>query len=411
MTLLKIAFRNVLKNRRRSLITVLAIAFGYMAVAMFKGYTHQAYEKMALAAIFVEVPGHLVVYKKGFLEEGRLRPEDYLFTGEESSRLAETIRKIPGVAWVARRMELTGLLSNGDVSTIFLSDAIDPAKEADLWSHYRYRRWMSRKTLPRDRPDAILVGPDLLTLLRLQPGSNVVLMATTQYGQMNAVDATVAGTYATFSDEMNDKYVKMPLAMAQSLYDTDGCDRLSILCDDVSIVPEVKARVERVAADLGIPVDVRTWEQISQYYGKAKNFLDVVFLFLFSITSLIVVMGTVNTMSMSVYERFREIGTLRAIGFKPWDVIRLFAFEGAVLGTLGAVAGLGLTAAGRVLVTAADIRYKPPGVAELVQVEVDLVPAVLAVGFAVFVALSVLSAALPARRAARKPIVDALGHV
>jgi len=156
---------------------------------------------------------------------------------------------------------------------------------------------------------------------------------------------------------------------------------------------------------------VRTWEEISQYYGKAKDFLDVVFLFLFSITSLIVVMGTVNTMSMSVYERFREIGTLRAIGFKPRDVIRLFAFEGAILGILGASAGLALTAVGRLVVAAADIRYKPPGVAELVQVEVDLVPTVLAAGFAVFVALSVVSAAMPARRAARKSIVDALGHV
>lgn len=411
MTLLKIAFRNVLKNRRRSLITVLAIAFGYMAVAMFKGYTHQAYEKMALATIFVELPGHLVVYKEGFLKEGRLRPEEYLFTGDELARLTAAVRKVPGVVWAAPKLELNGLVTNGSVSTIFLADAIDPAAEEALWAQYRYRAWMTRPTLPADRPDAVLAGPDLLPLLGLSVGDGVVLMATTQYGQMNAVDATVVGTFATFSDQLNDKYLKLPLAMARTLYDTDGADRLCVLLADAALVPRAMPQIARAARDLGLRVEVHPWHELSEYYGKAKGFLDVVFLFLFTITGAIVVLGVVNTMSMAVYERFREIGTLRAIGFRPRDVVRLFALEGLLLGALGGAVGCGLTAVGRVAVAAADIRYRPPGVAELVQVEVDWVPQVLVVGFIVFAALSVVSAALPARRAARQPIVDALGHV
>ncbi len=131
-------------------------------------------------------------------------------------------------------------------------------------------------------------------------------------------------------------------------------------------------------------------------------------MFLFSIT---VVMGTVNTMSMAVYERTREVGTLRALGIKPGSVVRLFALEGAILGALGAVAGVVLTAVGRWVVAIARLTYQPPGVAEGVQVEVDQVPGVLAASFLIFIALAVVSAALPARRAARQNIVDALGHV
>ncbi|GAB4278574.1 MAG: ABC transporter permease [Deferrisomatales bacterium] len=411
MTFLKIAFRNVLKNRRRSAITTLAIAFGFMAVCMFKGYTHQAYEKMATAAIFVEVPGHLVVTKKGFFQEGRIFPEEYLFRKEEVDALRAALGRVEEVVWVAQKLELTGLVSNGDVSTIFFADALDPRKERELWTHYRYRRWMSRDLLPADRGDAVFVGPDLMDLLRLREQDNVVLMATTQYGQMNAADATVWGAFPTFLDALNDKYVKMPLSLAQSLYDTDGCDRLCVLCDDPASIPRVRTAIGRAARELGLDLEIRPWDEMSVYYGKAKGYLDVVFLFLFSITALIVVMGTVNTMSMAVYERTREIGTLRAIGLKAGGVLRIFSLEGAILGTFGSVLGVLLTVLGKLAVAAADIRYNPPGVAESVAVEVDILPGVLLGSFAVFVLLSVVSAALPARRAARANIVDALGHI
>jgi putative ABC transport system permease protein len=411
VTLLKIAFRNVMKNRRRSLITMLAIGFGFMAVAMFRGYTHQAYEKIALGAIFGEVPGHLVLFKKGYTELGRIRPEDYLFTGAELRDLQAALGELPAIVWSAPKLQLTGLVSNGDVSTIFLSDAMDPADEQRLWDNYTYRQWISKRTLPAEPAEAILAGPELVRLLHLGADSSVVLMATTQYGQMNAVDATVVGEYATFADTLNDKYLRIPLHMAQALYDTDGSDRLCVLCAQGTDLALLRPRIQALAAGLGIDLEIFDWVERSVYYSKAKGFLDVVFLFLFSITGVIVVMGTVNTMSMAIYERTREIGTLRALGLKNRGVIQVFAFEGGVLGLLGSILGLGLTVVGRLMVQAANIRYQPPGIAESVQVEVDLVPQVLLISFCVFTILSVVSAALPARRATKQRVVDSLGHV
>lgn len=411
MTLFRIALRNVLKNRRRSLITVLAIAFGFMAVAMFKGYVHQAYEKISLAVVFREIPGHLAVFKEGFLSEGRIRPESFLFTADEAAALTEVILRMPEVLWVGEKLELTGLISNGDVSTIFLSDALDPAKEEELLGHYGYRQIPERSPLPVDRPDAILVGDGLMDLLKLRPEDGVVLMTTTQHGQMNAADATVVGTRATFSDELSDKYAKLPLGLAKDLYDVSGCDRLCVLTTRFSDLHPIRERLREAASGLGMAVEIKTWDELSQYYQKAKDFLDVVFFFLFCITGIIVVMGTVNTMSMAVYERTREIGTLRAIGLKPRGVLALFSLEGAILGIFGGLAGLGLTALGRLAVAAAQITYRPPGVGEDILIEVDLVPEVLLVSGVSFVLLSISAAVLPARRAARQPIVDALGHV
>ncbi|MBI5018276.1 MAG: ABC transporter permease [Deltaproteobacteria bacterium] len=411
MTLLRIAFRNVLKNRRRSLIAALAIAFGYMAVCTFKGYTHDSYEQISTGAIYVESPGHLVIFKQGFLEEGRLDPEKYLFSGAELQRVTRTVRADPDVVWVAPKLSLSGLVTNGAASAVFLADAMDPADERSLWSFYRGPADFKRQILPETPAYAAFIAPKLARVLRLTVGSDAVVMATTQSGQMNAVDIQMVGEVSTLSDALDDKYLKLPLALARNLYDFDGADRLCVLLSGNDVVPAARARLARTLAADGSRTEIKSWDELSVYYQKVKGYLDVVFLFLFTIVLVIVVMGTFNTMSMAVYERTREVGTLRALGLKRRRVVALFAWEGALLGVLGSAVGSVLTVAGHLLLRWAHVTYNPPGIAKDVAIAVDLVPRVFALGFVFFVALSIGSAALPALRAARHTIVDALGHV
>ena len=412
MTLLKIAFRNVLKNRRRSLITVLAIAFGFMAVAMFKGYTHNSYEKIALGAVFLEAPGHLVIFKQGYLSEGRVDPEKYLFSPQDLAQVRSILAHRLDVVWFAPKLTLAGLITNGDVSTVFLADAMDPAAEADLWNFFPLKKSDFKPTLlPADIPSSALLAPKLADLLDLHQGDTAVLMATTRYGQMNAVDIDVAGTVPTISDAMDDKFVKLPLGLARQLYDFDGADRVCVLLRNRRDTERVRTELVGTLGAAGVPVEIRTWAELSLYYQKVRDYLDVVFLFLFSIVMIIVVMGTFNTMSMAVYERFREVGTLRAIGLKPRKVVQMFALEGAILGAAGSMVGMLLAVIGYGLLQVARFSYQPPGVAGTVSIEVDLVPGVLLGTLLFFTALAVVAATLPARKAAHTAVVDALGHV
>ncbi len=411
MTLLKIAFRNVLKNRRRSLITVTAIAFGFMAVALFKGYTHNSYGKIALGAVFLETPGHLVVFKKGFLEEGKLDPSRFLFSAEDLQAVQGVLARDPEVVWTAPKLALAGLITNGDTSTIFLADAMEPAEEEALWTHWPGREMFPHDSLPLDQPHAAFLAPQLARLLRLGSGDDAVLMATTQHGQMNAVDIQMTGTSQPVSEALDDKYVKLPLGLARDLYDFDGADRVCVLLGDGDATETARARLSAQLAAAGLEVELRTWSELSLYYQKVKGYLDVVFLFIFLIVMVIVVMSTFNTMSMAVYERTREVGTLRAIGLKPAQVLAMFSLEGTILGAAGSAAGALLALVGFLILHTGRLTYTPPGVASPVAVEVDLVPEVLLLSLAFFVVLAVVSAALPARRAARQNIVDALGHV
>jgi putative ABC transport system permease protein len=142
-----------------------------------------------------------------------------------------------------------------------------------------------------------------------------------------------------------------------------------------------------------------------------KNLFDMIFLFIFSIVLVIVIMSVVNTMSMSVMERTREIGTLRALGLKQYGVKFLFATEGALLGFLGSAVGCIIFFAVYAVITASHPTYIPPGSSNPVPLRVDLVWPALGRSVFFLALLSLAAAFIPARKSARMKVVDALGHI
>jgi putative ABC transport system permease protein len=137
----------------------------------------------------------------------------------------------------------------------------------------------------------------------------------------------------------------------------------------------------------------------------------MIFLFIFSIVLVIVVMSVVNTMSMSVMERTREIGTMRALGLKRYGVQLLFATQGVLLGILGSAAGGIIFFVVYAIITMTHPTYIPPASSNPVPLHVDLMWPALLQSMFFMAALSMLTAFVPARRSARMTIVDALGHI
>lgn len=122
-------------------------------------------------------------------------------------------------------------------------------------------------------------------------------------------------------------------------------------------------------------------------------------------------MSVANSMGMTVVERTREIGTLRSIGLKRWGVVRLFTTESMLLTVIGCTVGLLITLAVRWGINVAGISYTPPSSASPVPLLVDLDVGRVVFTFVLMAVVGTLAAYLPARRAAKKPIIDALGHV
>ena len=415
MTWLSLAFRNLLRNARRSATTIAAVALGYAAVNIFGGFASYMFASIRVAHIHEQGNGHVQIWKKGARQYGGSDPGAYLLSAAEFQEIREFAEKDSRVTITAGMLEVKGNLDYDGIPAFFLARAMKPSELSAMQEGSRYMQdrdgsgHFEGEPLTDDAPASIGVAGGLAENLKLQIGADVVLMAPTVQGQMNAIDAHVAQIVSTNAEVLNNRYLYLPLELAQALYDTDGVSCARILLHD-------RAQTDAFTADLSRHFQDREWEVIpwdkfSDLYARTKRMFDIIFGLVFAIIITIVTMSVLNTIGMAVVERTREIGTLRALGLKRPGVIRLFGIESALLGLIGAVIGLILTVTFSLAIDAIEPLWEPPVTSNPVVLQIFLVPPVLIASFALLVAFTFLAAILPARRAAWNGIVDSLGHV
>lgn len=419
MNTLKLAIRGLKRNRRRSIVTLLAIAIGFSAITLFAGYIHNVYDGLARQSIHGELLGHLTINKHGMRVEGKLHPERYLLSNTDVMRLTNMLLANPQVKLVTPRLALSGILSNGRASTIFIADGIDPNAIETLQEGFQNELEKSvgfggnyLKKLDPTTPEKALFSDGLIALLQLKPGMQVPLLINTVHGQANALDATVSGFFNTGNAGTNDKFAFLSLNLAQTLYDLDGgADRLTVLLHNEKDTDFMRTHLLAQAKTLGYDLEIKTWQELSDFYNQVKMMFNMIFGFIFSIVLTVVIMSVANSMGMTVVERTREIGTLRAIGLKRLGVIQLFVTESLLLTSLGCGLGLIITLIVRYAINYAHISYIPPNSSDPVPLLVDLDIWRTILTAVMLLLVGTLAAYLPARRAAQQPIIDALGHV
>ncbi|MDD2914194.1 MAG: FtsX-like permease family protein [Gallionella sp.] len=419
MNILKLALRGLMRNRRRSLVTLLAIALGFSAIALFAGYTHNVYDGMARGAIHSEMLGHLTLSKRGMRKEGKLDPQRYLLTANEVAAITGLLKDEPHVEMIAPRLALSGLVSNGRASTIFIAEGIEPTAMERLQRDVLNEREKQSglydnlmKHLDPAHSEVVELSEGLVEMLHLSIGGQAAVLVNTLSGQANALDISVGHSFNTGNAGSNDKFAFVSLALAQSLLDAEGrADRLTILLDDMLQTGAMRARLSEKLRAAGFDIEIMTWQELSDFYNQVHGMFDMIFGFIFSIVLTVVVMSVANSMGMTVVERTREIGTLRAIGLKRKGVVRLFTAESMLLTLIGCTVGLLITLGVRWGINLANISYTPPNSASPVPLLVDMDYWRILFTFALMGAVGTLAAYLPARRAANQAIIDALGHV
>lgn len=415
----KLALRGLARNRRRSLMTMLAIAFGFSAITLFAGYTHNVYDGLARQSIYGSLLGHLTLSKSGMRKEGKLDPERYLLTATEIGAISHILKNEPHVEMVTPRLALSGLISNGRASTIFIGEGIEPAAmehlQKDMLSDAEKKRRdydNIKKRLDPSHNEIVELSDGLAEMLHLPVGGQAAVLVNTLFGQANALDITVGHTFNTGNAGSNDKFIFMSLALVRNLLDGEGrADRLTILLDDASQTEVIRSKLLGQLKAAGYDVEIDTWQELSDFYNQVHGMFDMIFGFIFSIVLTVVIMSVANSMGMTVIERTREIGTLRAIGLKRGGVVRLFTTESMLLTLIGCSIGLLLALLVRWGINMADIAYIPPNSASPVPLLVDLDISRSLFTFVLMSVVGSLSAYLPAKRAAKKDIIDALGHI
>jgi len=411
---ISLALRNLLRNSRRSITTIAAVALGYSATNIFAGFAGYMFASIKEAHIYEQVNGHVQVWKKGARDYGGSDPAAYLIQADEFEKIQSLAAGDKRIELAAGMLEVKGNLDYDGTPGFFFGQAMVPSQKDAIFSRSTALKSASGpgtigEKITDETPYAISIAPGMAENLKLDPGTNVILMAPSISGQMNAVDAQVFEIVDVASEALNNRYVFMPLDLAQELYDTEGvsCVRILLSEDD-----DTDAVVASLRAKLSTDEwEVIPWYDVSRLYLRTKRMFDIIFGLVFVIIATIVVMSVLNTIGMAVVERTREIGTLRAIGLKRPGVVRLFGIESAFLGVIGALTGLIITVGFSLFIHWLQPTWEPPVTAREIVWEIRILPKYLLITLMLLVFFTSLAAIAPARRAAKQSIVDSLGHV
>ncbi|HEV8441786.1 MAG TPA: FtsX-like permease family protein [Methylomirabilota bacterium] len=405
---LKLAVRNVFRNRRRTLITLCAMGFGAAAIIVFGGFVNAIYWGVRESTIRSQV-GHIQLYRKGFSDKGNLAPFDYLIA--DYGALQAELSKMEHVKTVTARLGLSGLVSTGDTTTSFVGAGVEPEGEADLSS---LAVIVDGKDLASRDPRGIILGVGLARAFGVRPGDDLTLLTTTKAGAINALAVKVRGVWESGEKAYDDRFLKVGLREVQRLLDLEHGEVQSVvlLLDKTENTGVVRERIERLISERGLDLEIKTWEDLALRYHQVRELFGRIFAVLTLIVSIMVVFGITNTMTMAIFERTREIGTVMALGTRRRGVVSMFVLEGVALGALGGILGVILGIGLAQLISALGIQLPPPpGSTRGFTVQIFVVPAVLAQAFRLSIITATLASLYPAWRAARLNVVDALRHV
>lgn len=400
-TSVHLAFRNLTRNRSRTLVALLTVAGGVVAFLLAGGFINWIFHDMREATIHSQL-GHIQIVRPGFFDKGISDPYSYLLPGKSSEE--EKIQATPGVKTLTPRLIFSGLASLGDTTVSFSGEGINPENELTISNRITIS---DGKNLDVANQPAAILGEGLARNLGAKPGDRIVLLATAANGSTNAIEVTVAGTFFTINKEFDDYSLRLPIDMARKLMRVSGATSWVALLDRTESTTAVAASIRSE-----LPQDkfqTVSWTELADFYNKTvvlfSKQVDVVKL----IIGIIIVLTISNTQTMSVLERTTEIGTSLAIGLRSSEIMKQFLMEGVLLGVAGGLAGIALGYLAGMAISAIGIPMPPPpGMARGYTGQILISGALVRDAAILAVLTTLLASILPAWRASRLNVVDAL---
>lgn len=402
--LFSLAWRNVFRQRARSAATLAAIAIGVAGLILAGGFVQDIFIQLGEAIIHSQT-GHIQITREGYREGKSRAPEKYPI--EQSAALKSRIQAAaPGINLTMARLNFAGMLNNGKRDLGIIGEGIEPGAEADIAT---FMHFVEGRALKSTDLDGIVVGQGVAKSLGLKVGDRITLVMTLSAGAVNTLDFELVGIFQSFSREFDARAVRIQLEAAQSLMDTSATHLIVAMLQQTEDTAATVDALKRQLSHDGF--EITAWYELSDFYEKTVELYDRQFGVLRLIILVMVLLSVVNSVNMTLFERTREFGTMLAVGDRSNTVFKLIMAESLCLGLLGALLGMAIGCAAAMGISAIGIPMPPPPNANLGYTAlIRIVPStVVTAGIIGFVA-AVLATLLPARRASRLEIVDALRH-
>lgn len=467
MRTLSLALRNLLRNRRRSLATLLAVMLGVITILMFGGFVRNVIYGMEIK--FVAQSGHLQIQHKDYFLYGDGNPAAYGI--EDYQSIIKTIKTdpqlMPLLSVVTPKLQLGGVAGNfaAGVSRTVLGSGmvVEDQNQLRMWNDYQFPDMFSSLALVGTPPDTVVIGYGVARVLQLckqlgitdcpettirqeEPAASasdhlapddiaelsiqetvptaksgetqIELLAPTPRGAPNVAQLKVVKAEQQGVKEFDDIFIALHLEQAQRLVYGSGTPKVTAIIVQLKHTADITRAQARINQLLALfykdkPLTILTFGQLNPFYGQTINMFFVMFGFISVLIGAIVLFMLGNTMSMTVAERTIEIGTLRAIGLRRNGIRNLFVCEGLLLGILGVTIATVLSIGISIIINHSGLSWIPPGFMTRVPLTVRILGEyrmMIASGMGLML-VATLSAWWPARHAAGMNIVDALRHV
>lgn len=334
---------SLIKQRRRSMVTLLAIIMGGIAVFIFGGFVQYSFWQLKEQTIRTNI-GHIQIYKEGYLESGSPTSSlKYTISNydEIKSLLMNDPQIGPNIKAITGQLSFSGIISQYEkgVSTFFSGVGIEPEMSLILGS---LDRVISGSDLSRIMTHQITIGSGVSNLLSAGYNDWVDMLVVNPNGGQDAMSTQIRGVFQSGIKEYDETSIKMPLETAQRLLQTKDITKIIILLNDTEQTHNVIANISKLIKQHNLPLEFKPWNELALYYHQVVNLFEGIFFFIKSIVSIIVVFMISNTLMMNVIERTKEIATLRALGLTKHYIRRLFVLEGITIGIIGSILSVSL---------------------------------------------------------------------
>ncbi|MDZ7652373.1 MAG: FtsX-like permease family protein [Burkholderiaceae bacterium] len=410
---LRLSTRNLMRYRRRTLLTAGLITIGVVAMLLFVSAAG-SFKNVMIGQITDSLLGHLQVHRRGYVASVDNLPLNLNIGAKLVDRIKAELAGEPAIAATSVRLKMGAMFSNYSETTSIRLNGVDPAAEDATAPGLRTRITDGARDGALVAPGQLLIPELIARGMKVKVGDTVVLVATNRDGSVNGKNFTVRGVLEPITGPGGrDGYLHQDDARELLRMDEPEAMEIAVRLHDLGKLEAVQAslaaKLDRLLNKEGKPMlELHSWKQLSPFTNIA-NMIDLMTLFIRVMLVAIVLVSVMNVMLMAVYERIREIGTLAAIGTPPRRILGLYVGEGLLLGLLGAAIGVALSLGVVALLNFWPLQF--PFGRQVITLQPTISVAEVTTVALLVIGMAVLASLQPAWRASRMDPIVALRHV
>jgi len=331
----KMAWRNIWRNPRRSILTMAAIAFACLLLVFMLSWQFGSYDTMINSAVKIHT-GHLQVQAQEYQDKKSIR-----MVVPDPARVADILKHIPDVDAYTFRANAFSLVSSKDRTYGILVTGIDPGREATVSTIKHLIR--QGNYLSDDDANEALIGKLLAKNLKVTLGDELVVLGQGRDGSVAATAVKIKGIFSSGQDEFDRSSIQVTLKNFQDVYAMRGAvHEVVILGKSLDTVQKIKqtvtAEIEKIDNDHHLAV--LDWMDLLPGLVEGIQMDLYSGLIFYLILVIVVAFSILNTFLMSIFERTREFGVMMAIGATPGRLTKLLLLESTAMTLVGIIVGI-----------------------------------------------------------------------